>query len=198
MTEPVTTITLAAVGFEAIKEGIKFLYDQAGELIKWWREKKDPEKQTVPNKPNFLDVPSGAFEPAKKPNHVDEAALGELEGELIDFRKELANYADGTLKIDTKNEALLKRVAGLRTIVEALIEAPLTFRNERRVASSDPNIEAVAKAKVVKGILAGIVVGDDVLGGYLKSTTESETVEQGATQVAVKIEGSVGGSKQGR
>jgi hypothetical protein len=198
MTEPVTTITLAAVGFEAIKEGIKFLYDQAGELIKWWREKKDPENKTVPNKPSFLDVPSEAFDLAEKPNHVDEAALGELEGELIGFRKELANYADGTLKIDTKDEALLKRIAGLRTIVEALIEAPLTFRGERRVATSGPTLEGVARAKIVQGTLAAIVVGDDVLSGYLKGTTESEYVGPGATQVAIKIEGDVGGSKRGR
>jgi hypothetical protein len=38
MPEPVT-ITLATVGMLAISEGIKFLYDQAIELLRWRREK---------------------------------------------------------------------------------------------------------------------------------------------------------------
>jgi hypothetical protein len=38
MPEPVT-ITLAAVGMAAISEGIKFLYGQASELLKWRHEK---------------------------------------------------------------------------------------------------------------------------------------------------------------
>jgi hypothetical protein len=34
MPEPVTTITLAGIGMVAITEGIKFLYNQASELLK--------------------------------------------------------------------------------------------------------------------------------------------------------------------
>jgi hypothetical protein len=40
MPEPVT-ITLAVVGTAALKEGVKFLYGQAGELLKRWREKRE-------------------------------------------------------------------------------------------------------------------------------------------------------------
>ena len=34
-------ITLTLVGTVVLTEGIKFLYGQAGELIKRWRERKD-------------------------------------------------------------------------------------------------------------------------------------------------------------
>ena len=37
--------TLAAVGAVAITEGIKFLYGQAGEVLKRWRERKAAGKR---------------------------------------------------------------------------------------------------------------------------------------------------------
>ena len=44
MSDPVT-ITAAGVGMAAISEGIKFLYGQAAELLKRWRERRDKERE---------------------------------------------------------------------------------------------------------------------------------------------------------
>jgi hypothetical protein len=49
MPEPVT-LTAASIGAVALTEGIKFLYGQAGELLKRWRERKEqtgPESGSV-------------------------------------------------------------------------------------------------------------------------------------------------------
>lgn len=37
----VDPLTISAIGAVAITEGIKFLYGQAGEILKRWRERKD-------------------------------------------------------------------------------------------------------------------------------------------------------------
>jgi hypothetical protein len=191
MAEPVT-ITLAAVGMTAITEGIKFLYAQAGELFKWWREKS--ESGRADTKPKLLDVPAEAFEPAELPKQVDEVAMQELEDQLIGFRREVGDYADGTLKVDLKNEALLKRIDALRVVVEAIINRPLTFQGEKREAGSAPVAEGHAEAENVKGYLTGLVVGDAVLSGVLKGTVKAKTVEEGGRAVGTEIKGPFGGS----
>lgn len=63
MPEPVT-ITLAAVGTVALTEGVKFLYGQAAELLKRWRERRDAAK-TTPSKtvePAVVELPADVFE----------------------------------------------------------------------------------------------------------------------------------------
>jgi len=40
-------LTISAIGAVAITEGIKFLYGQAGELLKRWRERKDAAKDAT-------------------------------------------------------------------------------------------------------------------------------------------------------
>jgi len=40
MPDPVT-LSLAAVSSLALTEGVKFFYAQAGELLKWWRDRRD-------------------------------------------------------------------------------------------------------------------------------------------------------------
>src|SRR5579871_3978519 len=60
MPEPLTTITAGVIGYEVVKEGIKFLFNQASECLKWWHEKKStPEK--APKEPAILEVPDAAF-----------------------------------------------------------------------------------------------------------------------------------------
>ena len=63
MPEPVT-ITLAVVGTVALKEGVKFLYGQAGELLKLWRERHDAVKTTPlqASEPAVIELPADIFE----------------------------------------------------------------------------------------------------------------------------------------
>ena len=48
--------TLAAVGAVAITEGIKFLYGQAGDVIKWWHQRKAAGKSASAEP---VDSPTG-------------------------------------------------------------------------------------------------------------------------------------------
>jgi hypothetical protein len=79
MPEPVT-ITLAVVGTVALKEGVKFLYGQAGELLKRWREKREavetPPLQT--SERAVLELPTDIFEgPLDAPQiHYDSSRGG--------------------------------------------------------------------------------------------------------------------------
>ncbi len=54
----VDPLSITAIGAVAITEGIKFLYGQAGEILKRWRERKDADKDasTQQNKTEPVNV----------------------------------------------------------------------------------------------------------------------------------------------
>jgi hypothetical protein len=86
MPEPVT-ITLAVVGTVALKEGVKFLYGQAGELLKLWRERRDAVK-TIPlqtSEPTVMEFPGDIFEgPLDAPQiHYDHSRGGFLKARRV-------------------------------------------------------------------------------------------------------------------
>ena len=53
-------LTLTGVGVIALTEGIKFLYGQAGEALKRWRERKAAGKN-ADVEPVEVELPSDAF-----------------------------------------------------------------------------------------------------------------------------------------
>ena len=44
----VDPLSLSAIGAVALTEGIKFLYEQAGEVLKRWRDRKDAGAKAAP------------------------------------------------------------------------------------------------------------------------------------------------------
>src|SRR4029453_12668768 len=69
-------LTLAAVGALALAEGIKFLYGQAGEVLKRWRERKATAATgptPVASEPVAVELPAAAFD-------------GRLRDPRLDFR----------------------------------------------------------------------------------------------------------------
>src|SRR5947199_10744351 len=54
----VDPLTLSTIGAVALTEGIKFLYEQAGEVLKRWRERKNTVKDASPqqDKTESVDV----------------------------------------------------------------------------------------------------------------------------------------------
>jgi len=47
MSDP-DTLSAAVIGSAALTEGIKFLYRQAGEILKRWRERRDKPREEQP------------------------------------------------------------------------------------------------------------------------------------------------------
>src|SRR5215213_10912888 len=92
-------VTLAAVGTVALTEGIKFLYAQAGEGLKRWRERRNNidkrAAQADTTAPIAIELPPDAFEGQLSKPHIHFDALERVENDLREVRKSLADYADG-------------------------------------------------------------------------------------------------------
>lgn len=133
MVEP---LSLTAVGALALTEGVKFLYAQAGELLKYRRERKQaPELRPT------AEILSGSVE-AARPN---DERLEELEPELTAGWHALAAYAHGIDEIDPADPELRRRVDGLRRALEVVYGQRITLQGEARPPSG-PLVENEVRA----------------------------------------------------
>ena len=153
MIEP---ISLTAVGVFALTEGIKFLYTEAGELLKHRRESKEgtsPEG-TGPELRPPADIIEGTVDPAR-PN---DERLASLADQLKKRRGALADYADDVEAVDPSDVALLKEVDELRELIEAIYGQRITFKGENREPSR-PLVENEVKAleAKIRGSEVGVV-----------------------------------------
>ena len=174
MPEP---ITLAVVGAMAITEGVKFLYGQAGELLKRWRERKDRPEQ-APEEPVELVLPPDAFEGSLEPVTVDWDTVAKLGDEIKGLRRELGDYAEGIEDIDTGDPVLLKAVDTLRQTLEAAYGQRITFRGEDRPASGT-RVTGTVEVDVLRG-MAAAVSADSVENADVNAVARATTVEPGA------------------
>lgn len=184
MPEP---ITLTVVGTIALTEGIKFLYSQAGEVLKRWRERRDTDpaspqpEEATPVNVKLPEVFDGQLVDPKI--HFD--AVGQVETQLRQVRNDLADYAQDIEVVDPKNEALLAQVDALRQLMEAVYQQRITFKGEQRPLSG-PDVTGRIDAKQVAGYAAA-VRADVIAGGNVTAEAKADRVEQGGQLIGVDV-----------
>lgn len=180
--------TIGAIGAVALKEGVKFLYQQAGEAIRWRR--RDKREGGEPSPPAPVSTPPEVFEErALTRAHLDVDALGRLEGDIRDLRAELADYAEDIEDVDPSDARLVSLVDALRRAMEALYGETLTFKGETRDAGVD--VAGEARVQQVEGYVAGLRA-QGILQGRVRGTVIAERVALGGQAVGVEA-GVIGG-----
>jgi hypothetical protein len=183
-------LTLTVLGGVAATEGIKFLYGQATELLKAWRERRrkvdagdtPPSQLTVPIMDN--EVLDG--EPAEP--IADATVLDKHSKSLVQLIGALSPYALGQADIDLADEELGEQAGRLRALLEAAYGQRFTLRGEQR----DPTGTRVSVSQVL-GEVEGTVVGahaDVGPGGNLDIDQDVKTVKPGGSVTG--FEGSIG------
>jgi hypothetical protein len=156
MVEP---FSLTAVGVLALTEGVKFLYAQAGELLKYRRDRKQAPE---------LRPPAGALAGSVEPVPPDDERLERLETEVREGRKALSDYVDGVDPIDPADPELGRRVDDLRRALEAIYGQRITFKGETREPSG-PLVEnevRAAEAEILRsrvGVVRNAPAGSTVV-----------------------------------
>lgn len=186
----VDPLSLSALGAVALTEGIKFLYGQASEVLKRWRERKDaaskdPSAQVSPVQPVVIALPP-IFEGQLSSPQIHFDAVERLEEQIRALRKDLLEYADGTETVDVNDQALLKRTDALRTVLEAVYQQRFTFKGEQRPPSG-PVVEGSIDVDEVAGYAAAVRV-HQVSEGYVKGTAKSKHVVERGEIIGVDID----------
>jgi hypothetical protein len=176
----VEAVTLAAIGAVALSEGVRFLYDQAGEAIRWWRERRaEPDAEARPL-PVVDDAPVD-LEPAT----VDTAALERLEPDIRALRAALRPYVDDIDPdpVDPADADLVAVVDALRRAMEAVLGQRIRFRGEAD-RPAGPEISGQVDVEQVAGYAAAVRVRT-LADGRIVGTARARRVEQGGEIVGV-------------
>jgi hypothetical protein len=175
-------VTLSVLGGYAALEGIKFLYGQAAELLKAWRDRRS---QVAP--PGQLVVPIMANEvldgtPAEPV--VDATVLDRENVSLARLLGRLAPYAQGLADLDPDNAELAEQAGRVRAVLEAAYGQRFTFHGEQR----DPTGTRVSVNQVL-GQVGGAVLGveaDVGPGVGVEVHQHATTVEPGGSVTGFK------------
>lgn len=162
-------LSLAALGGVALTEGIKFLYGQAGELLRRRRERISADRPTTPPPAGLLDRDPGPLVP-------DPVVLGQLAGKLQNLRDDLEAFVLDNSRLETHQP--LPEVAALRDALEAIYGQRLTFMGEPR-ESSGTVITGTARVKIVEGLAAGVRIDDLSDVDRVHGEIEADTVRPG-------------------
>jgi hypothetical protein len=137
---------LAGVENAALVEGVKFLYQQAAEVLSAWRARRR-DREAPP--PRALEPPTAVLVQQPRP-------LADPAGqEMADTLQELKDLVEPLKESGAGLEAIAGRqaVAGLRELLEVIVGSPITLTGE------PPRAVAVSNVAVVVHRVAGEVVG---------------------------------------
>ena len=180
----VDPISAAALGGVVLTEGIKFLYQQAGEVLKRWRERH--EVGGAPVERATLRPPEGLLEGTVEPVEPQDDRADRLEEGLRDTRRLLADYADG-IEVPKQGDHFVAEQADLlRRLLEAVYGQRITFRGEQRPPSG-PLVIGEIDVKQVAGE-ATAVRAKVISSGEARGTAKAEWVEEGGKLTAVDVD----------
>ena len=169
--------SLAAIGGLALSQGITFLYNQAGEILKRRRERKAAEAVPV-EAPEVLE---GELQPVS----VDLEAADELANELKLLRAQLGEYAQGTEEVDPSDESVVRATEALREAVESIIGQRITFKGEEREPSGRAVVTGTVRAREIRAKASGVDV-DSIGEAEVRGDVEADVIGEGADVAGVR------------
>lgn len=181
--------TLTGVGIWALAEGVKFLFSEAGEALKIWREHKAGRLKTARERDAVAPQPvppAGAFEGTVQNLDPRPEVVEQVEEPLKKARADVLELSDGTEEVDPANPEHLAKIDRIRTLMEAVLEHRLTFKGENRPPSG-PLARGEVNVKELLGEAAGISVGH-LRTGTVEGKASADRVAEGGKLYGAKID----------
>ncbi len=142
---------LTGVENTALVEGIKFLYQQAAEVLSAWRARRR-DRQAPP--PKAVEPPGVVH--FEHPRPLPDPASPEMADTLQELKDLVEPVKDG--EVGPEAIAARQAVARLRELLEVIVGSPITFTGEppRTVAVSDVDVLVRRVSGEVVGVRADL------------------------------------------
>jgi hypothetical protein len=137
---------LTGVENAALVEGVKFLYQQAAEVLSSWRARQRDRHAPAPE----VVEPPGAVR-VDRPRPLPDPASPEMADTLQELKDLVEPIKDG--EVDLQSIAARQAAARLRELLEVIVGSPIT------IAGEPPRTVIVSDVDVVVQRVAGQVVG---------------------------------------
>ncbi|MCM2390523.1 hypothetical protein [Streptomyces albipurpureus] len=179
---------LAVLGVPVLTEGVRFLCEQAKELLLRRQrtaaegavpEAAEPEGERVALPPAF----SGSLDTTS----YDEQRLIRAADGLLELRSRLENYSAGLVPLDPRSPELLGDIDRLRQLLEAVYGQSITFAGEAGRPASGARLRAVVDVERVVGEATGTEIRR-MRGGEVSAEVRAGQVEAGGRVVGARIE----------
>ena len=186
MAEP---LTLAAVGAVVLNEGVKFLYNQAGEVLKRWRERKKggAEGPRTRLRSRVVSSPRRSWRGRCSRWSTTTTAWSRSNPPCGSCGAALAPYAQGLDEVDPADAQLVSKADALRRQLEAVLGQRITFRGEQREPSGTPVVVGTALVGRLAGEAAGVLAGA-IEGGGVRGELSADEIEAGGEGYGVKVD----------
>lgn len=180
----VDPFSIGAVAGLALTEGIKFLYGQAGEILRRRAERKAAAKagQAPPAEPIAVEKTPEAFAGSLGPMAVDDDAAEEQAQNLKELRRTIEDHELG----DADEAETIRATLALRDALEDIVGQRITFAGEDREPSGTPVATGRLTADVIKGRASGLEI-ETMKGGRAEGTLEAKEIAEGADAAATRI-----------
>lgn len=160
-------LSFEAAGLALLTPTVSFLYSQAGELIRRWREASDKTagRPVTPDQLPKLTVPSELFAdapPSALPARPE--AVEEVLGELSRLRGRLHAYADGTEDVDPRSASTMAALHELKAALERVYDHDLRMRTQ----AVTPPANVHHDARQYGGIRAQHIQATNVVAGDMR------------------------------
>lgn len=161
-------LSLAGLGTAALTEGVKFLYQQASELLKRRRAKKD----------GSTDVPAVVEEPRSLPA-ADPDRVAAFEADLVELVEELRRRMPEHGPASADDQQLLVVAEAVRRVLGAVYDTPIVFSGEAAGVHGAVDVDEVA------GYVAAVRA--DLAAGKITGTARVRRVEAGGEVIGVDL-----------
>lgn len=179
------TLSLASLGATALTEGIKFLYGQAGELLKRWRgeSKAKSAEGTAGTLTVNVNLPAGLVGDAFSAE-IPFKKVEEFSTLLTELRRSLYEYADDSAEVTAGDRHLIEVVEQLRSALETIYQRRLTFVGEDRPPSG--SVVGLVDADILAGDASGVSAEEISGSARVSGTVRAGRVETGGSATGVK------------
>jgi hypothetical protein len=178
MSDPLTLATLSS---SILKEGVKFVYDQVGELLKERRERR--ARKTSPHLPPGTDVLSGTLAPLK----VDHKIFDLVADDMDVLHDMLFEYLANKKPVTPEDVHLIRIVSALRGLLEVVYEQRFTFKTEDRQPSG-PVVTGAIDIEEVRGRAVAVRVGHVSGSAHIQARAKVARVGRGGEVVGTDID----------
>ncbi len=178
---------LAVLGVPVLTEGIKFLCEQAKELLLSRRRADDGDDAGSAGPEGRTVALPAAFTGSLDTSAYDPQQLVSVADALIAARSRLENYGSGLVHVDPQNADLRRDVDQLRTLLEAVYGQSITFATEADRPVSGTRVRTVVDVKEVAGKVTVTDIGH-ATSGEVSAVGKAERVEAGGEFTGTRIE----------
>jgi hypothetical protein len=178
-----------SLGNTALTQGVSFLYGQAADLLRRWRDRKSSDDALIVTPADGVDQSVLAGRLRQCP--VDPDAVARTFDDLLWLTEQLGSYANGIREIDSTDKALTSTTEAIRGLLELAYRQRITFCGEEREVTGSA-VDVSITAQRVSGELTLARIGSIRGAVHIDIKGDIGSVDYGAQVVGIDAD-TIGG-----